>query len=105
MSDVFRDPKLLVITFPEGMVKHKSLKIGTFGLVGYVKLMFLNSMSPYTVFRVVPSLLLESILGLLSRISKIEAAESLAFLVSGEKAVLETPSAEIVKAKKTCKIH
>lgn len=105
MSNVFRDQKLSVVTFPEGMVTHKSIKIGTFGLVGYMKLTFLNSISPYTVFRVVPSLLLESIKGLLSRIPKIEAAESLALLVSGAKAVLwATPSVEIVKAKKTCKI-
>ena len=52
---------------------------------------------------ILPSLLLESIQGLLSRISKIEATDALAWVVSEEKAVLwETPSAEIVKAKKTC---
>lgn len=51
-----------------------------------------------------PSLLLESILGLLSSISNIEAAESLALLVSGANALVwETPTADIVKAKKTYK--
>ena len=50
-----------------------------------------------------PSLLLESMLGLLSRISNIEAAEFLALVVSGAKALeCETPFAAIVKAKKTC---
>lgn len=53
---------------------------------------------------VMPSVLLESILGLLSIISSIEAAEYLALLVSGAKALVwETPTADIVKAKKTCK--
>ena len=52
---------------------------------------------------VMPSLLLESIAGLLSRISSIEAAESLALLVSGAKALdWETPIAVTVKEKKTC---
>jgi hypothetical protein len=51
-----------------------------------------------------PSSLLESILGFLSRIANIEAAESLALAVSGARPLdWETPSAPIVNAKKTCR--
>ena len=60
-------------------------------------------MSPFMVSSVVPSSLLESIAGFVSRISNIEVAESLALFVSGAKALLwETPTAVTVKAKKTC---
>lgn len=52
---------------------------------------------------VLPSLLLESMAGLLSRILNIEAAESLALFMSGAKELLwEMPMAVIVKQKKTC---
>lgn len=86
------------------MVRDRSLKISTSGLVGYLKLTCSSSISPVTVGSVMPSSLLESILGLLSRILNIEAAESLALAVSGAKAeVWETPIAESVKAKKTYK--
>ena len=92
--------RTIASTFPEGMLKHKSLKIRTSGLVEYLKLTFCNSMSPFTIDKVVPSLLLESILGLLSRSSKIEAVESLALLVSGAMAVAsEIANAKNVKAK------
>lgn len=93
-------------TFPEGMLKVKSRKIWTSGRVAYLKLTCSNSISPLTLDSVVPSLLLESILGLLSRISNIEAAESFALLVSGAMALVwDTPIAEIVNAKKTCKTN
>jgi len=52
---------------------------------------------------VLPSLLLESMVGVLSRMLNIEAAESLALLVSCAKALdWEMPIAVIVKQKKTC---
>lgn len=74
------------------------------GRVGYLKLTCCSSIAPTTDGNVMPSSLLESILGLLSRISNIEAAESLALLVSGPKAVVwETPTADMVRAKKTCR--
>lgn len=59
-------------------------------------------MSPFKDTSVVPSLLHESILGLLSRSSNIEPVESFALLMSGAMAVVwEIPIADIVKAKKT----
>ena len=70
------------------MLKHKSLNISILGLVGYLKLTCLSSISPVMVGKVVPSSLLESILGLLSRILNIDAAESLALEVSGPRALL-----------------
>lgn len=61
-------------------------------------------MSPFTVAKVMPSLVLASIFGLLSSISNMDAVESFALLVSGAMALVwEIPIAEIVKAKKTCK--
>ena len=55
------------------------------------------------VCNVKPSSLLESMLGLLSRILNIEAAESMALVESGAKAELwEIPIAETEAAKKTC---
>lgn len=61
-------------------------------------------MSPTTFSSDLPLLLLESIVGFLSRISNIEAVESLALAVSGAKALdWETPIAVIVKQKKTCR--
>lgn len=80
------------------------MKIRISGRVGYLKLTYTSLIFPVTDGSVMPSVLLESILGLLSRISSIEAAESLALLLSGAKALLwETPTADIVKAKKTCR--
>nr|GLL30279.1 hypothetical protein Pyn_33203 [Ipomoea trifida] len=60
------------------------------GRVGYLKLTCFNSISPRTADNVVPCSLLESILGFLSRMSKIEAVESLALLSSarGSKKIL-----------------
>ena len=70
--------------------------------MGYLKLTCSNSIFPFIVGSVIPTLLLESILGLLSRIPNMEAAESLALLVSGAMALAwETPVAAIAKAKKT----
>lgn len=95
--------RLVVYTFPVGIVKHKSLNIWISGRVGYLKLTCSKAMFPVIVSSVLPSSLLESILGLLSTILNIEIAESLALLISVAMELLwETPNAEIVKAKKTC---
>lgn len=95
--------RLVVYTFPEGIVKHKSLNIWISGRVGYRKLTCSKAMFPVTVSSGLPSSLLESILGLSSTILNIEIAESLALLMSVAMELLwETLIAEIVKAKKTC---
>ena len=79
-----------------------SLNMCTSGLVGYLKLTCSRSISPVMLGSVMPASLLESILGLLSRILNIEAAESFALLESGAIPLdSETPTAEIVKAKNT----
>lgn len=59
---------VVVITFPEGIFKQMSLNICTSGRVGYLKLTCSSSISPTKVDSVMPVSLLESILGLLSRI-------------------------------------
>lgn len=91
-------------TFPAGMLKLKSLKICMSGLVGYLKLICWSSILPSITSNVMPSLLLESILGLLSSISNIEAAAPLLLLRSeGRLLRTESPIDAIVKAKMTCK--
>nr|GMD93206.1 hypothetical protein Iba_chr14fCG5170 [Ipomoea batatas] len=57
-----------------------SLKIWISGRVGYLNATCSSSISPRTVVNVVPSSLLLSILGFLSRMPNIEVAESLALL-------------------------
>lgn len=60
-------------------------------------------MVPFTLSRIMPSSLLESMLDFLSRIAKMEATESLALVESGPNAlVCETLRLAMVKAKKTC---
>lgn len=94
--------ELVTSTFPEGILSDKSLKISTWGLNGYLKLICSSSISPLICASVVPASLLESILDFLSIMENIEAAESLALLLSGLIALdCETPTAAIVNEKKT----
>jgi len=61
-------------------------------------------MFPVTLSSVIPSLLLESIFDFLSRILKMDIAESLAFVASEASALAcETPIDAKTKAKKTWK--
>lgn len=70
-------------TSPEGIFRHKSLKIWMSGRVGYLKLTCCSSISPRVLGSVVPLSLPESILGWLSSIRNMEATESLTLLTSG----------------------
>lgn len=91
-------------TFPACTVKFKSLKIGTLGLVGYVKLTCCSSTSPLTIFKVFPACTSGSILDSRSNKANTELTATLTLVKSGERpADWETPSALIVIAKKTCK--
>lgn len=86
------------------MCKVKSLNIWTSGRDGYLKLTLLKSMLPVTFSGTIPSSLLESIFDFLSRILKMEIAESLAFVASEASALAcETPIVAKTKAKKTWK--
>jgi hypothetical protein len=63
-------------------------------------------MLPVTFSSVIPSSLLESIFDFLSRILKMEIAESLVLVASKASALAcETPTAPKTKAKKTWKYH
>jgi len=91
-------------TFPEGMCKVKSLNIWTSGRCGYLKPTLLKLILPVTLSSVIPSSLLESIFDFLSRILKMDIAESLAFVASEASALAcETPIDAKTKAKKTWK--
>jgi len=91
-------------TFPEEICKVKSLNIWTSGREGYLKLTLLKLMLPVTFSSVIPSSLLESVFDFLSRILKMEIAESLALVASEASALAcETPTAAKTKAKKTWK--
>lgn len=92
-------------TFPLRIVKQRSLKICTSGLVGYLKLTCCSSISPFTVSSVIPESSLGSTFDFLSRIANMEAAAALALLESGANELdWEIPIAAVVRAKKTCQV-
>ena len=95
----------LVFTFPEWMLKERSLNTWKSGLVGYLKLTWWNSISPSKCSNIIPESSLGSIFDFPSRIANIEPTELFALLESGANELnWEIPNAANVRAKKTYKI-
>ena len=87
-------------TFLAGMPKVKSLSTWTSGREGYLKFTCLKSIFPSTFSSIMPSSLVELILGFLSMIASMDTVDSWAFVESvAIPLVWETPKAVKIKAK------
>lgn len=83
-------------------MSERSLKIRILGLVGYLKLICLSSISPFRFSKMVPDSSLGSMSDLLSKIANMEAVALLALLESGANVLdWDTATAAMFIAKKT----